>query len=114
MQVYECKKFTTDLKHLQKKCKNQNLREKIKSEIKDILKTQKVENIKPILYRYKDLIIFKTRIEGCYKGKRGGYRLIWAFSSMRDTVLLIRIYAKSEISNILNEQLWDDLIDCLD
>ncbi len=113
MQFYECKKFITDLKNLQKKCKGKDLNKAIKEEIKTLIKTRKIEEIKPVLYRYKDLVMFKTRIEGCQKGKRGGYRLIWAFSKKKNIVLFIRIYSKSEMSNISNKQLEDDLIDCL-
>ena len=43
--------------------------------------------------------LFKIRLKGLGKGKRGGYRIIYYIKDENEIVLII-IYAKNEISNI--------------
>ena len=115
MQIGEpifCGCFLKDLKRLSKKCKGRNLKEEALKLAQFVADRQ--ENIEnhTVLYRDKELLLLKSRLKGCSgKGKRGGLRLIWALYGK--TPVFIRIYSKSEISNILTQQIVDDLFDCL-
>jgi len=113
MQKYKCRQFEKDLKRLSKKCKNQDLEREISSTIDDLLGKYREEEIEIKLIILEELILYKTRIKGCDKGKRGGMRLIWAILIKEKIAILIRLYSKTETDNIKTQELARELQGCL-
>lgn len=112
MQIVKCKKFNKDLKELKKRCKNVNIEEQIISEIKNLLNTCRLEDIKVKLFQTEGIILYKTRINWCGEGKRGGIRLIWGISKQDNIIILLTAYLKSEKENILDEDIIEILKNC--
>ena len=110
MEFFQCKCFQKDIKEISKTCKN--IKKLIKEHITDIIKS-KLE-LQVNLFSAGNFTIYKSRMKDCNnKGSRGGFRIIWAFNKENKKILFIRIYHKSDLENILTDDLKEFLINCL-
>ena len=107
-----CDCFIKDLKRLSKKCKGRNLKDESLKLASFVSGDKEALKNHIILYREKELILLKSRLKGCSgRGKSGGLRLIWAI--YKDKLVFVRLYSKSDFSNIPTFQLIEDLLNCL-
>jgi len=113
MQILKCRKFDKDIKELKKKCKSVDIEKMIILEVKKLLNEHRLEDIRVKLFQSEDVMLYKTRIKGCEKGKRGGIRLIWGISKSENLIILLTAYAKSEKENILAKEIIKILKQCL-
>ncbi len=115
MQIGEpifCDCFLKDLKKLSKKCRGRDLKEEALELARFVAENDEAIENHVTLYRDDELILLKSRLKGCSgKGKRGGLRLVWAIFG--DTLVFVRLYSKSEISNIPTSELVGELLNCL-
>lgn len=116
MQIGEpifCDCFLKDLKKLSKKCRGRNIKKEVLELARFVAKSDEAIENHVVLYRDGELILLKSRLKGCSgKGKRGGLRLIWAI--YENTPVFVRLYSKSEISNIPTPELIGELLNCLE
>lgn len=111
MEFFQCKCFQKDLKEISKTCKN--IKNLIKEYITNITEESKLE-LQVNLFSLENFTIYKSRMKDCNnKGSRGGFRIIWAFNKESKKALLIRIYHKSDLDNILTKDIKEFLINCL-
>ena len=113
MQILKCRKFNKDIKELKKKCKSIDIEKMIISQVKKLLNEYRLENIKVKLFQSEGIMLYKTRIKGCEKGKRGGIRLIWGISKSENLIILLTAYAKSEKENMHLNEIINVLEKCL-
>ncbi|SMO74840.1 hypothetical protein SAMN06269117_12521 [Balnearium lithotrophicum] len=78
-----------------------------------LVKNPESLKLQVLLHKEDDFALYKSRLKGCSgRGKSGGLRLIWGVYDQ--ALIFVRLYSKSEFSNIPVHELLDNLLNCLE
>lgn len=100
VEVRFSRQFKRDLKHLSKRYR------KIKSNVQPIIDELEAGEKPGDRIQGTSYIVYKVRAKNtdAQKGKSGGYRIIY-YVQVEDTIFLITIYSKSDLSDISIEEI---------